>query len=75
MVGGNQEAYNIALPFLKMMGTTVKYMGNSGTGTAMKLINQLLTAVHTTAAAEALALTNATEIDIGFSNGNTNGEL
>ena len=64
MVGGNQEAYNIALPFLKMMGTTVKYMGNSGTGTAMKLINQLLTAVHTTAAAEALALTNATEIDI-----------
>ncbi len=64
MVGGDENAYNTALPFLKMMGTTIKYMGNNGTGTAMKLINQLLTAVHTTAAAEALALTNATKIDI-----------
>ena len=64
MVGGNQETYNSALEYFQMMGTTVKHMGASGTGTSMKLINQLLTAVHTTAAAEALALTNATNVDI-----------
>ena len=64
MVGGDEKSYNSALKYFKMMGTTVKYMGESGTGTSMKLINQLLTAVHTTAAAEALALTNATNVDI-----------
>ncbi len=64
MVGGNKEAYNAALNYFKMMGTTIKHMGESGSGTSMKLINQLLTAVHTTAAAEALALTNATNVDI-----------
>lgn len=64
MVGGNIEPYNKALDYFKMMGTTVKHMGENGAGTSMKLINQLLTAVHTTAAAEALALTNATNVDI-----------
>jgi 3-hydroxyisobutyrate dehydrogenase/2-hydroxy-3-oxopropionate reductase len=64
MVGGDKDSFIKAKPFFEMMGTTIKYMGESGTGTSMKLINQLLTAVHTTAAAEALALTNAANVDI-----------
>lgn len=64
MVGGSKEAYDLTIDYFKMMGTTVKYMGENGSGTSMKLINQLLTAVHTTAAAEALALTNAADVDI-----------
>ena len=64
MVGGSKEAYDLTIDSFKMMGTTVKYMGENGSGTSMKLINQLLTAVHTTAAAEALALTNAADVDI-----------
>jgi len=64
MVGGDLESYNTALPYFEMMGTTIKHMGQSGTGTSMKLINQLLTSIHTTAAAEALALTNAANVDI-----------
>lgn len=64
MVGGNDLAFKKAKPFFEMMGKTIKKMGDSGTGTAMKLINQLLTAVHTTASAEALALSNAAKINI-----------
>ena len=64
MVGGNLDDYTMALPYYEMMGTKVKYMGNTGAGTAMKLINQLLTAVHTTAAAEAISLANAVGITI-----------
>ena len=64
MVGGNDLAFKKAKPFFEMMGKTIKKMGDSGTGTAMKLINQLLTAVHTTASAEALALSNAAKVNI-----------
>ena len=64
MVGGKLDDYTKALPYYKMMGTTVKHIGKTGTGTAMKLINQLLTAVHTTAAAEAISLANAVGITI-----------
>jgi len=64
MVGGNLDDYTMALPYYEMMGTKVKYMGNTGAGTAMKLINQLLTAVHTTSAAEAISLANAVGITI-----------
>ena len=64
MVGGELDDYTMALPYYKMMGTNIKHMGKNGTGTAMKLINQLLTAVNTTAAAEAISLTNAVGISI-----------
>ena len=64
MVGGNDLAFKKAKPFFEMMGKTIKKMGDSGTGTAMKLINQLLTAVHTTASAEALALSNSANVNI-----------
>jgi 3-hydroxyisobutyrate dehydrogenase len=64
MVGGKSDDYTMALPYYKMMGTTVKHIGKIGTGTSMKLINQLLTAVHTTAAAEAISLANAVGITI-----------
>ena len=64
MVGGKLDDYTKALPYYKMMGSTVKHIGKTGTGTAMKLINQLLTAVHTTAAAEAISLANAVGITI-----------
>ena len=64
MVGGELDDYTMALPYYKMMGSTVKHIGKTGTGTAMKLINQLLTSGHTTAAAEAISLANAVGITI-----------
>jgi 3-hydroxyisobutyrate dehydrogenase-like beta-hydroxyacid dehydrogenase len=64
MVGGDESAFETAHEYFVKMGTYVKLMGPSGAGTAMKLINQLLVAVNTVAAAEAFALANSAGVDI-----------
>ncbi len=64
MVGGDDHAYQTALNEFERMGANIRHMGPSGAGTAMKLINQLLTGVNTAAAAEAFALANAASVDI-----------
>ena len=38
------------------MGTTVRHIGPTGTGTTVKLVNQLLTTIHAIAAAEGMLL-------------------
>ncbi len=52
MAGGPAEAYQRALPMFEAMGATVRHIGPTGTGTTVKLINQLLCV----AAAEAMVL-------------------
>jgi 3-hydroxyisobutyrate dehydrogenase-like beta-hydroxyacid dehydrogenase len=64
MVGGDKSAFQTADEYFDKMGANVKHMGPSGAGTAMKLINQLLVAVNTVAAAEAFALANSAGVDI-----------
>ena len=56
MAGGPKEAYDQALPLFNAMGATVRHIGPTGTGTTVKLINQLLVGVHSQAAAEAMLL-------------------
>jgi 3-hydroxyisobutyrate dehydrogenase-like beta-hydroxyacid dehydrogenase len=56
MVGGPKEAYQRALPVFQAMGTTIRHMGPTGTGTVVKLVNQLLVGIHQVAAAEAMLL-------------------
>lgn len=56
MVGGDAEAFQKAEPVLKAMGKTVMHMGASGAGAVTKLVNQVLTGVHTLAACEAMLL-------------------
>ena len=56
MVGGDPEAYNKAFPIFETMGTTVRHIGPTGTGTTVKLVNQLLVGIHSVAAAEAMLL-------------------
>ena len=64
MCGGDQAAFDSALPYFNLMGANVKLMGPNGAGTAMKLINQLLVGINTVAAAEAFALANSAGVDI-----------
>ncbi len=64
MVGGSKDAFEDAHEYFDKMGATIKLMGPSGAGTAMKLINQILVAVNTVAAAEAFALANSAGVDI-----------
>lgn len=56
MAGGPQQAYDQALPVFDAMGATVRRIGPTGTGTTVKLINQLLVGIHSAAAAEAMLL-------------------
>jgi 3-hydroxyisobutyrate dehydrogenase len=59
MVGGDEDAYQRVRPLLDHLGSLIEYMGPSGAGQTTKLINQLLTAVHTAAAVEAARLAMA----------------
>jgi 3-hydroxyisobutyrate dehydrogenase-like beta-hydroxyacid dehydrogenase len=56
MAGGPQEAYDKALPLFEAMGATVRHIGPTGTGTTVKLVNQLLVGLHSLAAAEGMLL-------------------
>jgi 3-hydroxyisobutyrate dehydrogenase-like beta-hydroxyacid dehydrogenase len=56
MVGGDEQTFNRAQPVLQQFGGTIRLCGPVGGGQAVKLVNQLLVAVHTMAAAEAAAL-------------------
>ncbi|OTG65161.1 NAD(P)-dependent oxidoreductase [Acinetobacter silvestris] len=52
MVGGNTEAFAQALPIMQTMGKIIKHVGESGTGFAVKAVNNMMMAVHLCAAAE-----------------------
>ena len=54
MAGGQADAYQRALPSFDTMGATVRHIGPTGTGTVVKLVNQLLVGIHSVAAAEAM---------------------
>lgn len=64
MAGGAGETFERALPVLKVCGTTVVRMGDSGAGSLTKLVNQLLTFVHGAAAAEALVFAERAGLDL-----------
>jgi 3-hydroxyisobutyrate dehydrogenase-like beta-hydroxyacid dehydrogenase len=53
MVGGEQAVFDGALPILQASGKNIRLCGPVGAGQVVKLINQLLVGVHTSAIAEA----------------------
>jgi 3-hydroxyisobutyrate dehydrogenase len=64
MVGGAQPAVDRAQPLLDAMARSAPHVGTApGDGQKVKLVNQLLCGVHIAAAAEALALAEAMELD------------
>lgn len=44
MVGGDRDIYDKALPFFKIMGENIAYMGKAGAGQHTKMSNQILIA-------------------------------
>lgn len=56
MVGGDAGAFERAKPIFDIVGSNVYHVGPVGSGTIVKLINQLMVGIHTQAAAEALTL-------------------
>lgn len=55
MVGGDTELLEEVRPVLAAFGDPIRHCGDLGAGQAIKLVNQLLVAIHTAAAAEAAA--------------------
>jgi 3-hydroxyisobutyrate dehydrogenase len=56
LVGGDAEALERARPVLTVMSRRIAYMGPSGSGALMKLINNFLAAVQAASLGEAIAL-------------------
>jgi 3-hydroxyisobutyrate dehydrogenase-like beta-hydroxyacid dehydrogenase len=63
MVGGDPEVLGRVDPILRALGTHVRRIGEIGAGSTAKLVNQVLTAIHTASAAEALVLAAAAGTD------------
>jgi 3-hydroxyisobutyrate dehydrogenase-like beta-hydroxyacid dehydrogenase len=63
MVGGERAAFERAQPLFAAMGRQTSYMGASGSGASIKLINNMLSGTVSTALAEALAVAEAAGLD------------
>lgn len=55
-IGGDNTAYETVKPVLEAMGTNLQYMGEQGSGQAIKLINNFIIATTITALAEGMLL-------------------
>lgn len=64
MVGGDREAYEAVLPELNCIGKNIFYIGKSGSGDAMKIVNNLLLGCNMAALAEALILGEKCGLDL-----------
>ncbi len=56
MVGGEESAFQRALPLFKAMGKTIVHVGKSGAGQIVKACNQIVVALTIEAVSEALVL-------------------
>lgn len=64
MVGASKAAFAKVKPVLEAMGTTIHHCGAAGTGTRTKLINNYLAITSCLMNAEAIALTQAFNLDL-----------
>lgn len=64
MVGTDADTFERIKPLLSCIGERIHHLGPSGSGQSMKLINQLLTALHQAAAVEALHLAQQAGLDL-----------
>lgn len=63
MVGGPEEALDIARPFLAAMATTIVHIGGSGAGQVAKACNQICVSANLVGASEAMALAMKMGVD------------
>jgi 3-hydroxyisobutyrate dehydrogenase len=63
MVGGDREAFDRALPVFEKLGKNIHYCGPSGSGTIVKLVNQLLVGINMAGVAEALVFAAKAGVD------------
>ena len=64
MVGGSNEAFEKALPLLKIMGKNIFHAGDLGSGNGAKICNNMALGIAMIAASESLMLAKRLNIDI-----------
>jgi len=64
MVGGTKEAFDMALPLLKIMGKNIFHAGDMGSGNGAKICNNMSLGIAMIAASESLMLAKRLNIDI-----------
>ena len=64
MVGGTQQAFDLALPLLKIMGKNIFHAGDLGSGNGAKICNNMSLGITMIAASESLMLAKRLNIDI-----------
>ncbi len=64
MVGGSKEAFDKALPILKVMGKNIYHAGEIGSGNGAKICNNMSLGITMIAASESLMLAKRLNIDI-----------
>ncbi|QDK78656.1 2-hydroxy-3-oxopropionate reductase [Spirosoma sp. KCTC 42546] len=64
MVGGDEAAFQRALPIFQAMGKTVVHVGESGAGQTTKACNQLIVGITIQAVAEAFTLAQKAGVDL-----------
>ncbi|MBC8718047.1 2-hydroxy-3-oxopropionate reductase [Ochrobactrum sp. Marseille-Q0166] len=63
MAGGAQDAFEKALPLLKLMGKNITLVGDCGDGQTTKVANQIIVALNIEAVAEALVFASKAGAD------------
>jgi 3-hydroxyisobutyrate dehydrogenase len=61
-IGGDKKVYEKVKPVLEAMGSNLQYMGEQGSGQAIKLINNFLVASTITTLAESMLLADALKL-------------
>ena len=64
MVGGTKEAFELALPLLKIVGKNIFHAGDLGSGNGAKICNNMSLGITMIAASESLMLAKRLNIDI-----------
>jgi 2-hydroxy-3-oxopropionate reductase len=65
MVGGKQEIYDRVKDILLCMGSSAVLMGEVGSGTITKLVNQIIVAIHLSALSEGMVFAARAGVDAG----------
>ncbi len=63
MVGGDESAFQRALPIFQAMGKTILHMGEAGAGQVTKAANQILAAINMAGTCEALVFAAKAGVD------------
>lgn len=64
MVGGDPGAYEQALPYLEVLGSTIRHQGGPGAGQHAKLVNQILIAGTMVSLCEGLVYAHRAGLDV-----------